>query len=736
MKEKEIKLTDYIDFIFRYKWTIMITAISVLIITLIVTFTRPPIYRSSCTFMIETSDYGINQFAQLGTVNKVRPMGFYQAVIRSRKFKDNVAQTLTQNDSTVITIGEAYAFVNNNLILRTSVIAGMYELESKTNTPSLTYLLAKIGTDVFKQRCQGIDQEDAQNIVDFVDKQMVVAKDNLEAAEREMQKFKEESNISFTEDGGLVKKLVEIENQLTSVQTEKELAKANLDALNLRLKGREDDDKKTSIHSESPQVIKLRKDVALLEGQRNELLQFPGESKNQIAQLDSKIENKKRELIQTAIESSGGIQPTNIGENTMLQTLEERRINEELNLYIMENREEFYNQMIINFKKQHPDLLEDIMKMARLSRAKTVAENLFNFLLEKGEEAKIKSATGTGGIRIIDPAIFPTKPIPKKTTRNAAMGLILGLILGFGIALIKELMDNTIRSEEDITQVLELPIMGMVPEIIQSNENKFPNNPNENNTFNQMQANSSGLSSDREMKLISNMKLRDPVTETYRSMRTNLEFSWIDEPIRTMLVTSPTPGDGKSITLANLAISFAEIGRKTLIVDTDLRKPVQHKIFTTEKKPGLTDYLVGDVTLEQIVYDVGIGNLKFIPVGKNPPNPAEIIASKKFQEFIDSQKEKYDMILFDTPPIISVTDPILLSRKVDGVLLVLKFAKTDRQVAVSAVEALKKSRAKILGTVLNSTQFHRGYGYYRYYSYYNYYYSDSAKGKKSKKTRN
>ena len=136
--------------------------------------------------------------------------------------------------------------------------------------------------------------------------------------------------------------------------------------------------------------------------------------------------------------------------------------------------------------------------------------------------------------------------------------------------------------------------------------------------------------------------------------------------------------------------------------------------------------------MDKILYDVGVENLKFIPVGKNPPNPAEILSSKKFQEFIDSQKETFDMVLFDTPPIISVTDPVLLSRKVDGVLLVVKFAKTDRQVAVSAVEALKKSRANILGAVLNSTQFHRGYGYYRYYSYYNYYYSDSGKGKKRK----
>jgi len=683
--------------------------------------------------MIEMTDVSSKKFDQLSLTTKVRPMGFYHAVIKSRKFRENVAQKLANNDSTSITFSEALSHVKNNLSLKSSVISGMYELGAETNDPIISYLLANIGTDMFKQRCQGIDQEDAQNIVIFVDKQMTVAKDKLEEAERDLQKFKEESNISFTEDGSLVKKLVKIENQLTEVQTQKELARANLDALNLRLKSRVSDGTATLNKVESPQAIQLRNEVTSLENQRNELLQMSGGNNQHIKQLEDEIQHKKRELVELVIDSAGGIEPTSVGETSVLKSLEERKINEELNLFIMENRERFYNQLIENFKKQHPDLLEHTMEIARLSRAKTVSENLFNFLLEKGEEAKIKAATGTGGIRIIDPAIFPTNPIPRKTTRNTILGIILGLALGFGIALIREFMDNTIRSEEDITNFLGLPILGMVPEIVSGNGNKLPDNPKENKTFSSMQINISGNNSDRSSKLISHMKLRDPITETYRSMRTNLEFSWLDNPVQSMMLTSATPGDGKSITLANIGISFAEIGRRTLIVDTDLRKPVQHKIFSTEKKPGLTDYLVGDVSLEQVVYDVGVENLKFIPVGKNPPNPAEILSSKKFQEFVDSQKETFDMILFDTPPVISVTDPVLLSRKVDGVLFVVKFAKTDRQVAASAIESLKKSRANILGTVLNSTQFHRGYGYYRYYSYYNYYYSDGLKGKKSKR---
>jgi len=736
MQEKEIKLTDYIDFLFRYKWTIIICTLVILVSTLVFTLVQAPVYRSSSTFMIEMTDVGVNRFEQFSFVNKVRPMGFYQAVIKSRKFRVNVAQKLIKNDTVSVTLGEALKLVKENLSLRSSVISEMYELEAQTNDPLLTYLLAFISTNAFKLRCQDIDQEESQNMVNFIENQMNVAKDKLETSERELQEFKEKSNISFVEDGGLLNKLVEFENQLTEVQTQKELASANLEALNLRLEDRRGDVAATLINSESPEVIQLRNEVSQLEDQKNELLQQAGKNNSQITQLDNKIENKKRELVQKVIESVGGIKQTNIGEKSILENMEERKINEELNLYIMVNRERFYNSLITNFKSQHPNLLEHTMEMARLSRAKTVSEILFTFLLQKGEEAKIKAATGTGGIRIIDPAILPANPIPKKTTRNAILGLILGLAMGFGIALVKEFLDNTIRSEDDITRFLKLPNLGMVPEIITSNGITQKINGTKSLPRSQKQKQGTGNNSDISTKLISHMKLRDPVTETYRSLRTNLEFSWLDKPVRTMMITSATPGDGKSMNIANLGIILAEIGRRTLIIDTDLRKPVQHKLFNIDKRPGLTNYLVGEITLEQAIQDVGIENLKVIPIGKNPPNPAEILASKKFAEFIENQKQYFDIILLDSPPIISVTDPVLISRVVDGVIFVVKFAQTDRQIAASTIETLQKSRANILGTILNATQFHRGYGYYRYYNYYNYYYSESGKGKKKRKKGN
>ncbi len=729
MQDKELQLKDYIDLMFRYKWTILLSFLIVMVAAFVYNFKRPPVYRSSCVFMIEMTDVGLGGMEQFTMTRKIRPEGFYEAVIKSRKFREQVAQKMIKNDIVPITMDEALLLVENNLILSTSKISDLYELEAKTNDPYFTYLLATIGTDEFKNRSQQIAQEEAQDVVSFIEEQIKVARDKLESAERKLQAFREKTNVDITADGGLLKKVVELENQLTEAQTQRELAQANLDAYNQRLKNLRGDASSSLINAESPQVIQLRNELSRLEDQKNEILQQYGENNPQISEFSNKIEVKKQELVKKVIESAEYGQKFGTSEKSLWQSLEERKISEELNFFILENREHFYQRLISNFKRKHPDLLEHAMEMARLTRTKSVSENLFNFLLQKGEEGKIKAATGTGGIKIIDPAVQPSKATPLNTVKNLLLGAILGLGLGFGLALLREYMDNTIRTSDDITKFLDLPVMGMVPEII--NTNGLIGKPNGSKQVVSSREKGNGKNSINS-KLISHLKMKDPVTETYRSLRTNLSFSSLDNPIKSMLVTSPGPSEGKSLTVANLGISFAETGMRTLILDVDLRKPVQHKLFDIEKKPGLSNYMVEEAALDDVIYDVGVHNLWLIPAGKNPPNPSGILASRKFADLMKNLTEKFDMVILDTPPVISVTDSVLISLNVGGVLFVVKFGTTDKQVAVSAMERLKKGRSNFLGVVLNETRFDRGYGYYRYYDYYSYDYSGDGKKKRRK----
>ena len=478
------------------------------------------------------------------------------------------------------------------------------------------------------------------------------------------------------------------------------------------------------INAESPQVIQLRNELSQLEEQRNEILEQHGENQPQITEINNKIEAKKQQLVKMVVESAEYGQAT-ASEKSLWETLEERKISEELDLFILENRERFYQRLLSKFKSKHPDLLEHTMEIARLIRTKSVSENLFNFLLQKGEEAKIKAATGTGGIRIIDHAILPSRPIPQNTAKNLLMGVILGFGLGFGLALLQESMNNTIHTNEDVTEFLKLPLIGIVPMMKSNNIIKSLRNGKVSSFKND--SNSQLF----KLKVLSNLNPRNAIAEAYRSMLVNINFSSVDKTIKTILVTSASPSEGKSITSANLGIIFAEGGNRTLILDADLRKPMQHKLFNIEKKPGMTDYLFENAKLDDIIYKTNIANLGVIPIGITPPNPSEIFNSQKFADFMTSLTKQFDIIIVDTPPVMTVADAAIISINTENVLFVVKFNSTQKIMAKRALETLQKGRANILGVVLNEAQFSRGYGYYQYYKYYDYYTKDTKRKRKS-----
>lgn len=219
-----------------------------------------------------------------------------------------------------------------------------------------------------------------------------------------------------------------------------------------------------------------------------------------------------------------------------------------------------------------------------------------------------------------------------------------------------------------------------------------------------------------------------PISEAYRTLRTNIQFSSFDKKIQTIMLTSSGPGEGKSTTASNLAVVMAESGANTIIIDCDQRKPRLHKVFLTSNQTGLSDVLAGKEKFEDAVKDVGVPNLTLLTSGTRPPNPAELMASRKMGKFIEELKERFEYIIIDTPPVIAVTDAQLLSRYADGCLLVLASSQVDRDAAMKAKQLLEKVNANILGTVLNKLEV-KEKGYYGYY----YYYDDG--GDKHKKHR-
>ena len=214
--------------------------------------------------------------------------------------------------------------------------------------------------------------------------------------------------------------------------------------------------------------------------------------------------------------------------------------------------------------------------------------------------------------------------------------------------------------------------------------------------------------------LITQLNPRSPISEQYRTLRTNLEFSSVDNPLKSMLVTSSSPSEGKSMTTANLAVVYAQQGLKVLLIDADLRKPTVHYTFRLDNLRGLSNILVNEATIEETAYATGIGNLDVISSGPIPPNPSELLGSKRMEGLIQEASSSYDLIIFDTPPVLAVTDAQILGNVVDGTILVIRSGQTEYELAIKAKEALEPAKAKLLGTVLNDREKTSTTNYYYY----------------------
>jgi capsular exopolysaccharide synthesis family protein len=219
---------------------------------------------------------------------------------------------------------------------------------------------------------------------------------------------------------------------------------------------------------------------------------------------------------------------------------------------------------------------------------------------------------------------------------------------------------------------------------------------------------------DPSKKLIANLDPKSPISEQYRTIRTNIQYSSVDKEIKTLMVTSSGPAEGKSTTVANLAVVFAQLGKKVLLVDADLRKPTVHRTFGVNNLFGFTTVLTKQATLGSTVLETDEKDLYILTSGPVPPNPAELISSKSMEQFIEEAKEQFDYVLFDTPPLLAVADPQILANKVDGSIFVVFSGKTDIDQAKKAKELLENAQSKLVGVVLNHKEVKNNEYYYYY----------------------
>lgn len=303
---------------------------------------------------------------------------------------------------------------------------------------------------------------------------------------------------------------------------------------------------------------------------------------------------------------------------------------------------------------------------------------------------------GTNYISVVEPAGLPTTPISPNVGETVLLAAAIGLGLAVGGAVLIEFIDDTIKSPDEVSRLTDLPVLGTIARI---EGEGYPE------------------------KLIVDHQPLSTIAEAYRVLRTNIQFSFVDRSMDALMVTSPGPTEGKSVTLSNLAVVMAQSGLRVIAVDSDLRRPVLHKIFGLSNTQGLSDAVLDPETgVESYLQETGIDNLRLLPSGPLPPNPAELLGSERMSAVIEELEAHADLVLFDSPPTLVVTDAAVLAARVDGgVLLVVDAGNTRRGMAKRAAEELRRVRANLLGVIVNRLSV-RGGGQY-YYQYY-YYYSD------------
>jgi succinoglycan biosynthesis transport protein ExoP len=503
---------------------------------------------------------------------------------------------------------------------------------------------------------------------DWLGKQLDEQRKQVNASEQALQRYREQTDAVSLEDRQniVVQKLGDLNAAVTRAKTERIQKEAAYSQIRTLQNNRTALDTLPAIVSNTF-VQQLKSELAGLQRQQAQLSEKLGPRHPDMAKLALAIQNTEAKIqgeIGKVVQSMrNDYQQTLAQEQSLAEALEQQ-------------------------KRDALALNRTGIEYGALARDAASNRQIFESLMQRAKETGISGDLKTSNIRIVDAAETPRRPTTPNTANNLLLGLFGGATLAIGLAFFFEYLDDRIKNPDEMKQHLGLPFLGMVPALF----DKALVNPLINN----------GVPAD--------------FSESFRAVRTNLMFSSAVEGARNLMVTSTGPGEGKTVVATNVAIALAQAGQRVLLIDADMRRPRVHTIFKKSQQPGLSNVLVASAKASESVHATGVPGLWVMPSGPHPPNPAELLGSKRFKEFVGSMGQHFDWVVIDTPPVMVVTDPSVVAHLVTGVLFVVGADMTSRNAARQAIEQLDRARATFLGAVLNRVDLkHDPYYYSRYY---------------------
>jgi succinoglycan biosynthesis transport protein ExoP len=727
-EEKEVNLRDYWKVIRKRQWTIIAFFLIVVITTAIGTFTMKPIYRGTTTIQINKENPQIVDFKEIFAVNTM-DLDYYQTqykVLESRslakrvihslklpehpeflpkaqtpfqKWKSNVLSSISgiftsseDGDSTsdrdASERKKETVFINQFLgKLKIEPIRNsrLVKIHFDSNYPELSSQLPNTLAAAYIQQNLEARFIATQQAKEWLTGQLEDLKAKVERADEALQAFGSKHDIISLEEKENVtmQRLTELNQTLTKAESER----MGKEALYKQTNDRNSDFLPSIL--ENKLIMDLKQAYIQLEAQYMKL-----------------SETFKPEY------------PEMVRLKQQMQTIQ-KRIDAEINKIIAGIKNDYESSLRKEsllrqaFEQQKARVIEMNDKSIQyniLKREADTNKELYKGLLQRMKEAGVSAGIMASNIQVVDQAELPIRPYKPNKRLNLLLAAVVGLFLGVGIAFFFEYLDNTVKTPEDVEQLIRLPSFGMVPEISYERRRRLE----------------SGTSYPVELVTFGHPK--SMLSEAYRNIRTSILLSFSERPPKRIAISSPNPAEGKTTTVINTAIALSQTGAQVIVIDSDMRKPRVHKIFNEENGAGLSNFLSGNAELGSVIKKTEIPNLYYIPAGPIPPNPSELIGSKLFKTMMETLGQRFDHIVLDSPPVLGFADSIILSTSVDGVILVVLGGKTPRETLQRAKEVLSQVNAKILGVVINRINIQRSdYGYY-YYRY-RYYYGKEGKKK-------
>ncbi|MTJ48818.1 polysaccharide biosynthesis tyrosine autokinase [Dolichospermum sp. UHCC 0259] len=693
--------------IFKRRWPVASVVFAFVFgVTALVTYSTKPVYESEGK-LVFTKKSGASslsslsqQMGELGALtNLSNPVDTESEIIRSYPIVIKTITTLklTDNQGKQLSLEVFLKKLKLKTVRGTDVMQLSYRSTNPQEAADVVNSLMKY----YLESNVRTNRTEARSAREFLSKQLPEVEHRVTKAEMNLRRFKENNRVVAldVEAKTSLESLGKLNESITQSQGELAAALTRSVALQNEMKLGTQQAVDLSTLSQSPGVQQVLTEYQKTQSElavARSLYTGDNPKVVDLAMKETSLKKLLEERVGQTVGNFESLSKQNLQIGELKQALTQDLVKSEVErLALTKQVEELQRVFIVN-RKRLDSLPRLEQQQLQLQRQLTVAQITYQEFLKQFQLVQVLENQNVGNSRIISGALVPERPISPKIPLNLALGGFLGVILGAGTALVLESMNQSLKNIEEANRLLGFPLLGTIPQYGEKN----PKNRQEGR---------------QELPLLDNPY--SPVSTSFEMLQTNLGFTVSDKELRVILVTSATPGEGKSFVAANLALAAAHVGRRVLLVDADMRRPRQHRIWEIHNLLGLSNILAGQAQLENAVQEVS-PLVNMLPAGKIPPSPVALLDSQRMATLVEEASKDYDFVIIDTPPLTVVTDPLIVGKYVDGLLLVVLPGQVEYSAVTAAKSLLNQAKVPILGMVVNGIGKESGYGGYYYASGY------------------